>query len=407
MDGSLTDAHAAKFAGSQSFRPPRSTRYNMTVASAAGGRGICNSEFGRGLRVRTDAILYSTTDYLVLVGQKGLGPCDSPSGAEIVSKLCKTPPWDLQSSNKCGLQYMEWVNNQTDLEVERTLNLAGGGGGGGTSFVGYTDIRPEGDVRVYAISGAGGGSSAVLDYTALNSLLPENPLENASLYRSYLNGSALTYDPLFPDNAIINGYRVSVNPPAVTAGAGGGFFINSSMSSNQQDGHAVGRSVEFASGGLQCARNDYSLIPTALRWGDGGFGGGGGGCGGGGGGGGITGGSVLAPGNTAPGGGGYTFVSRAYPNNTMVNVSEEDYNDGNGYVDIVAADCGCVYRCEVFEEEDQFQCLCPNYTTLAPDLSDCFHSECVREGGREGGRETEREGGREGEREGGRSQLLS
>jgi hypothetical protein len=48
-----------------------------------------------------------------------------------------------------------------------------------------------------------------------------------------------------------------------------------------------------------------------------------------------------------------------------------NYN-GDGYVDIVAADCGCVYGCLVHERQDQFECLCPSSTLLAPDLNDCY-----------------------------------
>ena len=311
---------------------------------------------------------------MVLVGQKGVGPCDSEPDATIVGALCKSPPTDLESSDRCRQEYVSWVENQTDLVVDRTLSLAGGGGGGGTSFVGEIDLRPEGDVRVYAISGGGGGTAALLDYSALDGLLPEHSLRNISLYRRYVNGSVFIFDPSIANNAVLTGYRVPAEPPTVTAGAGGGFFTNASFISNQQDGRTVGRSEEFARGGIHCARNDFSQIPIGLRWGDGGFGGGGGGCAGGGGGGGITGGSVLAPGNTVPGGGGYTLVISVYTNVELI-VTEEDYNSGDGYVDIVAADCGCVYQCEVYEEEDQFQCLCPNHTQLAPDLSDCFTSE--------------------------------
>ena len=44
----------------------------------------------------------------------------------------------------------------------------------------------------------------------------------------------------------------------------------------------------------------------------------------------------------------------------------------NGFVDIILVNCGCVHTCLVNSSEDTFECLCPNYTMLAPDLSDCF-----------------------------------
>ena len=365
-DGVFTSAHGENFFGSQSFRPPKSTVYNLSIAAAAGGRGLCNVEFGRGLVVNISSTLNSSVDYLILVGQQGLGPCDADDNGDELWTLCDSPPTDLESANSCRQKYVDWLRNQSDLDYQRTLRLSGGGGGGGTSFFGLGDIRLEGDARVLCISGGGGGTSALLDYSAIDNLVPGTSHQNISLYTRFINGSTSMLDLDIADNFALRGYRVNVQPPDVTAGAGGGFFSNASFISNQQDGRPAGRTEDFATGGIQCARNDFSQIPNMLRWGDGGFGGGGGGCGGGGGGGGVTGGAVLGDGNTIPGGGGYTYVTRD---------AVGSWHEGDGYVDIVEADCGCVHRCEVYEEEDQFQCLCPNDTLLAPDLSDCFYSE--------------------------------
>ena len=38
------------YSGAQQFRVPRTGHYNVTVAGAAGGRGICSTTSGRGLR---------------------------------------------------------------------------------------------------------------------------------------------------------------------------------------------------------------------------------------------------------------------------------------------------------------------------------------------------------------------
>ena len=303
-----------------------------------------------------------------MIGQKGLGPCDNPNS--IGQTLCNKPPQDINSANECRDSYKQWLQNQTDLEFQRTLNISGGAGGGGASFVGYPDIRPIGDIRVFGIPGGGGGSPALIDN---EKILSENDLNH---YRNVMNGDASYFNPTltFPNNPGFRGHRISVNPPLITAGAGGGTFLNATFFPlNQQDGRPVGRIQDFALGGPHCARDDFSNIPDYLRGGEGGFGGGGGGCGGGGGGGGFTGGAILGANNTVPGGGGYTFQ---YSFNLPYYVAnDDDYNEGDGYVNIVATDCGCVGECVVYEEEDQFECLCPNYTQLAPDLSDCYHSE--------------------------------
>ena len=376
-DDALTDT-LSDFVGSQSFRPPRKSLYNLTIAGAAGGKGLCNIEYGYGLIVYTNAILKATTDYLILVGQRGLGPCDSGEPDSGEHMLCKTPPEDIASCARCREDYLQWLLNQTDLDFERTLNITGGAGGGGGSSIGTPDIRLKGDVRVYGLSGGGGGSSALLDYSALRTLLPEfenSSLNDSTLYVVLLDGSASIYNPGLALNAGFRGYRIDADPPIVTAGAGGGAFSSIDYPSNQQDGRAILRREDFAQGGTHCARKDFSNIPLDLRGGDGGFGGGGGGCGGGGGGGGFTGGAVLGADNTIPGGGGYTLEYHAVPYVVSDSESALNFNKGDGYVDIVAADCGCVYECVVYEDEDQFECLCPNYTQLAPDLSDCYHSE--------------------------------
>ena len=366
-DGAFTNAYGDVFFGSQSFRSPKSTTYNITLAAAAGGRGLCNVEFGRGLVVNTTLNLTTSIDYLIVVGQKGLGPCDAQNiDTPVFRALCESPPTDVESSNKCRQNYEDWVRNQTDLDYERTLLLSGGAGGGGASFFRRDDKKLQGYASLFSISGGGGGTAALLDYSALDDLVRGTSHRNVTLYKSFINASASKSNPNIANNFALNGYRVHVEPPEVTAGAGGGLFSNASSMVNTQDGGPASTTEEFAKGGLHCVRNDVAMIPMELRWGNGGFGGGGAGCGGGGGGGGVTGGPVLAAGNTVPGGGGYTSVASS---------KVMSYNEGEGYVDIVEADCGCVYQCEVFEEDDQFLCLCPNDTQLAPDLSDCFFSK--------------------------------
>ena len=377
-DNVLTDTHSSVFIGSQSFRAPRVTVYNVTIAGAAGGRGLCNGEYGRGL-VQHISFTPPNTSFvwLTLVGQRGLGPCETgePDPGHM---LCQNPPQDLEDSTNCNESYHQWLQTLSSTDAERTLNFSGGAGGGGASFLGYQDSRKNLDIRVYAISGGGGGSSVLLKFSVVQELLPvlENSTWNEStLYRDILNANSSTYS-VDPDD-IFRGYRVEST--LITAGAGGGAANSIDYPSNQEDGRAIGRMVEFALGGTHCARNDFSSIPLQLRGSDGGFGGGGGGCGGGGGGGGLTGGAVLGDTNTTPGGGGYSY-SVGYTESESHNVPPGTYTyntEGDGYVDVVAADCGCVYECVVYREEDQFECLCPNDTQLAPDLSDCYYSEWI------------------------------
>ena len=217
-----------------------------------------------------------------MVGQRGLGPCEvSDSRGET---LCGTPPIDAGSSDECREDYVRWLQNQTSLEFQRTLNLSGGAGGGGGSFVGHPDHRPLGDVRVFGLAGGGGGSPAFLDYQFVQKILHEHTLNDSAIYMNFMNGNPTLYNPNLINNKGFRGYRVDVRPPLVTAGAGGGIFSDSSsFPLIQQDGRAVGRIEDFSVGGAHCVRDDFSYIPLFLREGDGGFGGGGGGCGGGGG----------------------------------------------------------------------------------------------------------------------------
>ena len=242
----------------------------MTIAGAAGGKGLCNFEHGHGLIVYTHAVLNATTDYLVLVGQKGLGPCDSEEKDHI---LCKDHPQDANSSAKCRNNYLQWLQNQTDLNFERTLDLSGGAGGGGASYLGQADLRLGVDVRVFGLPGGGGGSSCLLNYSSVQKLFSNSALKGRNLYLDFLNGNSFLYNPYIADNIGIRGYRINVNPSTVTAGAGGGALSDASYPLNQQDGRTIGRSEDFALGGTHCALNDLSDIPTVLRGGNGGFGG--------------------------------------------------------------------------------------------------------------------------------------
>ena len=346
--------------------------YNVTIAGAAGGRGLCNSEYGRGQVQHGQYSISNTSfDFLIMVGQRGLGPCETgePDPGHM---LCKNPPQDLEDSTNCSEAYHQWLQTLKSTDPERILTFSGGAGGGGASFVGYEYSSLPFALAV-SVSGGGGGSSSLLNYSVIRDLLPQ--LNTSSENDSVLYIEQLDAKP-FRENVShrLAGMRGDkVKSEVVIAGAGGGLVGSVDYPSSQEDGKSI---ADSAIGGTHCTRSDGYYIPLQFREADGGFGGGGGGCGGGGGGGGYTGGSVIGDTNTAPGGGGYSFSIATQSDNVPPGLYT--YNtEGDGYVDAVAADCGCVYECIVYEEEDQFECLCPNNAQLAPDLSDCYYSEWI------------------------------
>ena len=374
-DGALTDTYSRDFEGSQSFRPPRNTTWNITIAGAAGGRGLCNTEFGRGLVQYIQSISLSTEyDYIILVGQKGLGPCDTlqPDPGHM---LCIDPPQTFNETFTCGSTFQEWLNN---ISLSRNEPVAiieefiGGAGGGGASYVGNRGKNFAGLYdTILGISAGGGGTSVQLNYSIIRNDFPYNFINTTSsdidIYREYIDAKPTPLDDITFSEFGSTGYKFLID---VQAGSGGGFSESSFTVISLEDGRGLNMSKGFAEGGTHCARNEMS-VPKQLQEAVGGFGAGGGGCREGGGGGGFTGGAVFDITPYSPGSGGYSF------NNFSANYSIDEYsfNEGDGYVDIVAADCGCVYECVVYEEEDQFECLCPNDTQLAPDLNDCYYSK--------------------------------
>jgi len=173
--------------------------YNVTIAGAAGGRGLCNSEHGWGL---VQHILFTPPNtsfvWLTLVGQRGLGPCETgePDPGHM---LCQNPPQNLEDSTNCSEAYHQWLKTLSSTDAERTLSFSGGAGGGGASFLGIRASRPFADVLVFGISGGGGGSSSLLDYSVIRDLLPQlnTSSENDSvLYTEQLDASPSTTDTL-------------------------------------------------------------------------------------------------------------------------------------------------------------------------------------------------------------------
>ena len=360
-DGVLSDTYSSRYPGSQSFRPPRVTEWNLTIAGAAGGRGLCNILQGAGLVLSLPKVVFgSQEDILVLAGQRGLGPCDVATPEDLGHSLCEILPQNISSAFECRDSYFDWLFSAFADVAATTLGFfSGGAGGGGSSFVGtrrYSSSNLIGEI--VAIAGGGGGTSLLISYGVDG----EFDLSTPQLYREFIDANPLPFDNFTRD---VYGRRGRGFVGIRAAGAGGGYSESFDFRQRSpSDGRGLNMSENFGEGGRHCLAGDVTL-PERLQMATGGFGGGGGGCLEGGGGGGFTGGNVINVTEVTPGSGGYSLPL----------VETLDFNEGDGYVDIVEADCGCVHRCEVYEEEDQFQCLCPNDTLLAPDLSDCFYSE--------------------------------
>jgi hypothetical protein len=60
--------------GAQGFQIPREDVYNVTIAGAAGGRGLCNIHFGHGAEMNFQIPLSPDYELLVMVGQMGQSP---------------------------------------------------------------------------------------------------------------------------------------------------------------------------------------------------------------------------------------------------------------------------------------------------------------------------------------------
>ena len=367
-----------EYEGAQGFHVPKNGVYNITVAAAGGGRGICNSEYGgHGYQKTVQVELSTDFELLILVGQRGTGSCDIiPQSEQAYDLFCREPPATSTDAVACN---ETWYNFTRESNFDHVFYEAfGGGAGGGGSLV---RARKK-DTKIFdsfpiVIVGGGGGSASVLDYDAVEGTSAITFLPNKVLsYRTFINGKSRSYGTGATFSEIgVRGTRSSSSN--TVAGAGGGYQVGFLPSINE-DGRALGRAQNFAEGGLDCSESFIAtghIFPYSGVYG--GFGGGGGACGGGGGGGGYTGGAILDAGLTNPGGGGYSYVGDF---GTSFSVHEVDSGHlserhDDGFVEIILANCGCVHRCLVNSTEDTFKCLCPNDTLLAPDLSDCYASE--------------------------------
>ena len=360
-DGVLFQFDEEGFQGGQGFRVPRGGVYNVTIAGAAGGRGLCNIHYGFGRRLEFQITLSPEYELLVMVGQKGKSPCDIHPD----HPLCETPPTSMDTATQCN---QSWYNITEQIRL--LYNFTAGGAGGGASMLRAKSVESQNLFPdPIAIAGGGGGSPALLDYELAANLiirLTINPptMDPMLLYTYHMNAKLFGYTDVHVGRNFTRGIR-PLSQFSIIAGAGGGW--TSFLTSSDADGKALSQSQDFAEGGFDCLRD----VDNIFREVDGGFGGGGGECGGGGGGGGYTGGSVLAVSNTVPGGGGHSvaFTSESIPDLTPIGLS---FNDDDGYIEIIPANCNCTGYCKVNTTDDTFECFCPNNTSMALDDFDCY-----------------------------------
>ena len=299
--------------------------------------------------------------------------------------MCDTPPTLVNETAECNATWYESLISEDVNFGNFYYPFVGGGGGGGASVVWLrVNSEPFGDFPI-AISGGGGGSPSVLSYEVIQDIVFTTSSSNITgdelLYHDFLDANALFLDAAISDLDGVRGFRyISFDfLPNANAGAGGGLFLDAERPVTEIDGKLLGLAGNsFAEGGSDCATllSSGGLFDRPLSEVYGGFGGGGGGCGGGGGGGGYTGGAVVQRSVDLPGGGGYSAFSRTTDDDIAVVPIELSQNiNDDGYVDIVLANCGCAYECDLDIQTEQFECLCRNDTQRAPDQSDCFQGK--------------------------------
>ena len=224
------------------------------------------------------------------------------------------------------------------------------------------------------VAGGGGGTAAILNYNYTVDLLRYHShfeLDPLSFEEYHIDARDFYVSDIFNGTTGARGYRPENQGPSLT-GAGGG-WISSLGTSSSRDGQSLSQTVCFAEGGFDCDRFARNTESTGEA--DGGFSGGGGECGGG-----YTGGAVLAKKNDIPGGGGHSICVN-FSDSPLIIIdsvpAEYSFNSGDGYVDIVPANCNCSGICAVNETEDTFECFCSDNTTLAQDGFDCYYETVV------------------------------
>lgn len=339
--------------GAQVFRVPRSGLYNVTVAGASGGEGICHPS-GRGYALLATFNFTEGQELMVIVGQKGLSGCKNTSGVHI--PFCQ--PWanvsDLSNcSDKWSLEIIR--RNYQVFNNVGLLAYEGGGGGGGASMV-----QLVGANEPLIVAGGGGGGGGIYDQTILTNFSGDN--------QGFQHDA---YPPSATPSTISGFSGWSFEQQFASAGVGAGYNADP-RATDATDGGPLS-SERGPTGGEDCL--DVHGQPTPVLHSAGGFGGGGGGCENGGGGGGYTGGRVSDYTSDAsrylPGEGGHSYITS---NEGVVHpYTDLGFNKGEGYVEIFPLNCLCAGECLIVD--DVFCCSCPENAVISPDGFDCFQGE--------------------------------
>lgn len=338
--------------GAQLFRVPRSGLYNVTVAGASGGDGVCHPS-GRGHALRATFAFMEGQELMVVVGQQGLSGCKNASGAHI--QFCQQ--WaNTVNTTTCTRQWSEEYAGHVVFDNDELVYYEGGGGGGGASLV-----EPVGVNQPLMVAGGGGGGGAVYNQTVWADFLRSNPGFQSDAYPPPANPNSLNG---------LSGW--SFEQSLTSAGVGGGYRADP-RATDTTDGDPLS-SRRGPTGGEDCL--DVQTQPTPLFHSGGGFGGGGGGCENGGGGGGYTGGRVSNYVSVMtmflPGEGGHSYIV-TLTEGTVHPYTDLGLNKGDGYVEFFPLNCLCSGECLIVD--DTFCCSCPDSTELAPDGFDCYKGE--------------------------------
>ena len=154
-----------EYDGAQGFRLPRDDLYNITVAGASGGEGVCNHHYGLGGVISAQLKLTTDYEYLILVGQKGTSVCDVPENAN--HPVCLLPrPTNFTEGQTCNKTWYNWtIIDASATTQSNRYRYNGGGGGGGASMIWPRTRDSEQFTNLpIVISPGGGGASAVLNY---------------------------------------------------------------------------------------------------------------------------------------------------------------------------------------------------------------------------------------------------
>ncbi len=361
-----------KYNGAQGFRLPKNGLYNITIAGARGGEGLCNYHYGLGHVQRLQVQLTTDYEYLIMVGQKGTSVCQVEENADI--SVCQQPrPTTLEEVQICNTTWKNYTDEFRDIDA---YSFNGGGGGGGASMIWPRNITTKVFTSLpLVIAPGGGGASAILDYDCFSSTADQANISTPSgfssieTYNFHVNAHFRKYLLSWPEG--VRGGRPD-RSLVITSGSGGGWNSVVHLFLLDVDGKLLSQSNNFAEGGSDCSSSLQPINSHVFSGVFGGFGGGGGGCGSGGGGGGYTGGHVASNVNYIPGGGGdFGAFNDTFP----VTLVSHNQHDDDGYVEIVESNCECAGQCEVFTEERQFECSCPNGTLLAEDGSSCYQGK--------------------------------